>query len=272
MSENDEKQKNDEMLQFANKMRSEYKAAEVDEEEQEMEFLDKLNRLVQIIVNDDSFSMYSNLSESSLKRWHGKRFSRALKRLFSFNTKNLLYFTLLATITGFLVSEATSFYAIDGMVSAGTYVKAILTEICFIFLSGYRSTDKLTAVWASFLRVGIFCLMMFVITSQAFDTGIGKVSENENIQQQVVLLEEQIKQKEKDIAYFKEINWPKNAARTTIEKQELVQKLINLKDQQASGKNKDVSEREVYKMYGRAIFRVLLLFISVLITRRLFTF
>lgn len=271
MQKNDENEKN-EILKFAKQMQSEYKAAEVDQEEEEMRFLDKLNRLVQIILNDDSFSMYSNLEEDSLKTWHKKRFSRWLKRTLFANTKNFLYFILLATITGFLVSEALSFYAIDGVLTTKTYVKAILTEVCFIFLSGYRSSDKLTMVWASFLRVGIFCLMMFVITSQALDVGTKTVSENEAIAQQIVLIEEQIKQKEKDIKYFQEIGWPRNAARTTIEKQELVKKLIKLKEEQAGGKNEDVSKREIYKMYGRAAFRVLLLFISVLITRRLFTF
>jgi len=157
-------------------------------------------------------------------------------------------------------------------VTTKVYVKALLTEVCFIFLSGYKSKDILEKVWVNALRVGIFFLMIFVITSQTFKIGIQGSSEVNLIEQQIVLVQEQIKQKEKDIEYFKKIGWPRNAARTTIEKQDLLQKLISLKEEQAKGKNKDVSKIETYKMYGRAAFRVLLLFISVLITRRIFSF
>lgn len=261
-----------EILHYIKGMRSEYEAAEVDQQEEEMRFLDKLNRLIQLILKDDSFSIYTAISETNLQKWHKSRLTRIIKNLLFSNLRNSLYFILLATITGFLVSEALSFYAIDGVISTKTYVKAILTEVCFIFLSGYRSSTKLGMIWTSFLRGGIFCLMMFVITSQTLDVGTRTISENEVIAQQIVLIEEQIKQKEKDIEYFKKINWPKNAARTTIEKEELVKKLIKLKEEQAAGKNQDVSERERQKMYGRAAFRILLLFISVLITRRIFSF
>jgi len=273
MSEEKEKVENGkEILHYIKGMRSSYEAAEIDEQEEDMRFLDKLNRLVQLILKDETFSVYTTLDAQSLKKWHQSRFTRAIKKLLFSNYQYTLYFILLATITGFLVSEALSFYAIDGLVSTKTYVKAILTEVCFIFLSGYRASTVLEKVWTSFLRGGIFILMMFVISSQTLDIGTKTISENENIAQQVVLIQEQIKEKEKDIEYFKSIKWPRNAARTTLEKQELVKKLIALKEAQASGKNEDVSEIERYKMYGRASFRVLLLLISVLITRRIFTF
>lgn len=274
MSEqNDEKLRNGEkILEHIKNIRSDYEAKQVDEQEEELDFLDHLNKLVQLIVGDSTFSVYTALEKNSLERWKNNKFKRWLKKLIVSNFQNTLYFLLLATITGFLVSEALSFYAIGGALSTKTYVKAILTEVCFIFLSGYRSSGKIEFIGVGALRVSIFTLMMFVITSQAFDTGVKTISENAAIAQQIQLLEEQIEQKDKEIEYFKSIKYKKNATRTTIEKQKLIEKLVKLKEEQAAGKNEDVSKVEEIKMYGRAAFRVILLFISVLITRRIFSF
>ena len=261
-----------EILQYIKGIKSEYEAQAVDQQEEEMGFLDRLNRLVQLILNDDDFSVYKTLNDQSLKKWHRRNLIKKCKNFIVDNTRNLLYFLLLATITGFLVSEALAFYAIDGIVGTKTYIKAILTEVCFIFLSGYVTKSKLEMVWVSVLRVGIFTLMLFVITSQTIDTGTKTISENRVIAEQIELIEEQIKQKDQQLKFYEEKNWPRNYTRTSIEKEELVTKLIKLKEEQASGKNEDVSQVEEYKMYGRAAFRVLLLFISVLITRRIFKF
>lgn len=237
-----------------------------------MSFLDKLNRLVQLILNDNSFSIYHALDKESLDKWKKKRFSRWLKRSVVGNFRNFLYFLLLATITGFLVSEALSFYAIDGIITFKTYVKAILTEVCFIFLSAYQSSNKLQAAWVNLLRAGIFSLMLFVISSQTITVGTKNISEIDKIQEQIVLLEEQIEEKNQQLKYYQEKDWPRNYTRTSIEKEELVDKLVDLKEQQIAGKNEDVSKVEEYKMYGKAFFRVLLLLISVLVSRRIFKF
>lgn len=271
MQEQKEK-RNKELVDHIKKMRSEYEAVRVDEAQESSLFLDKLNRLTQLIFNDDSFSIYQNLNEQSIKDWQSKKLTRSIKTFFLSNFKFLHYYLLLITITLFLISEALSFYSIDGVLDTKTYVKAILTEACFIFLSGYRSNGWLQAAWVNVLRVSIFSLMLFVITSQTLDVGTRTISENDSIQKQVEFIESQITQKNEEIKYFREIGWPRNAARTTVEKEELSKKLIALKEQQALGKNQDVSKIEEYKMYGRAAFRVILLFISVLITRRLFTF
>ena len=78
---------------------------------------------------------------------------------------------------------------------------------------------------------------------------------------------------EKEITYYRDVrNWPLTTKQLVNEKGILVNKLIDLKDKQASGKNQEISEVERYKMYGRAAFRIILLFISVLITRRIFSF
>lgn len=272
MSEKEKLENGKKILQQINSIKAQYEAAEVDTTEEEMSFLDKLNKLVQLILNDTTFSVYTTLNPQSLEKWHKNRFFRGLKKIIFSNYQYTLYFLLLATITGFLVSEALTFYAIDGIITTKTYVKAILTEVCFIFLSGYRTESILETVWVSFLRLGIFVLMMFVITSQTIDLGTRTVSENTVIAQQIKLIEEQIVEKNKQLAFYESKNWPKNYTRTSIEKQELIEKLIRLKEQQASGKNESVSEVEKYKMYGRAAFRALLLFISVLVSRRIFKF
>ena len=57
-----------------------------------------------------------------------------------------------------------------------------------------------------------------------------------------------------------------------LEKEKLTTKLIKLKEKQAAGATQEVSELIRYKAYGKAFFRVLLLFISILVTRRIFYF
>ncbi len=274
MQNEDEKklQNGKKILQQIKDIKSDYEYDEDDRIEEEMSFIDRMNRLFQLIVGDSSVDLYRAMDQKKLDEWNKRKLSRWIKKFVTGNIQNTLYFLLLATITGFLVSEAVQFYAIDGAIGAKTWVKAILTEISFIFISGYRSTGKLQMWWVNFLRAGVFCLMMFVISSQAIDTGTRTVSENTAIAQQVVLLEKQIEDKQKEIDYYISIEWPKNATGSRIAKEKLVNKLIVLKDEQASGKNEEVSKIETYKMYGRAAFRVLLLFISVLITRRIFIF
>ena len=273
MQEEDGQVKNGkEILKQIKDIKSEYEYDDDSRAEEEMSFIDRMNRLFQLIVGDKSVDLYRAMDRDKLEKWNEKKLSRWLKRIIVGNIQNTLYFILLATITGFLVSEAVNFYAIDGIIESKTWVKAILTEISFIFLSGYRSVGKLQIIWVNFLRVGIFCLMMFVISSQAIDIGTRTISENAAIAQQVVLIEKQIEDKQKEIDYYISIKWPRNATQSRIAKEKLVNKLIVLKDAQASGKNEEVSKIETYKMYGRAAFRVLLLFISVLITRRIFVF
>lgn len=273
MQKENEKLKNDKAIfDQIQIIKDSYEVDKVDVIEEEMSFLDHLNRLCQLILNDNLFSAYHVLDKQSLTQWHNKRFSRWIKKFIFTNTKNIFYLMLLVTITGFLISEALSFYSIDGVITTKTYIKAILTEVCFIFLNGYRSSGILQGIWVNFLRGGIFTLMMLVISSQSLMVGTGKISENAAIQQQIILIEGQIKEKDKELDYYSKKDWPKNFTRTTIEKQNLVDKLIILKEKQEGGKNEEISKIELYKMYGRAAFRILLLFISILITRRIFTF
>lgn len=261
-----------EILRQIKEIKSEYQVQEIDEVEQEMSFLDKLNRLVQLILNDSSFSIYTALDKENLENWKRSKLKRAFKNLLYNSPKKILYFLFLSSITIFLVSEAVIFYADGGEVTTSTYAKALLTEISFIFLSGYVSKNLLEKVWVNFLRAGVFSLMLFVISSQTIIGGAEVDSNAKSIQDQIVFLEQQIEEKEKTIEFYQEKGWGVNVRKHTDDKNELVNKLIQLKDLQASGSNTEVSTLVRYKSYGQAFFRVILLFISVLITRRLFTF
>lgn len=263
---------NKEVLSKIEKLREEYQAELQDKNEEELSFLDKMNDLVRTIFKDHSLSVYTVFSEQKLDEWKRKKFIRWIKNLFNKNIKNIFYLTLLTSITGFLVSEALDFYSDGDVVDFKTYVKAILTEVCFIFLSGYRSSTRLQSVGVSLLRVSIFCLMLFVITSKTFIDSSVNIGNTVSIESQVVLLQKQIDEKEKTIEFYKQKNWPVTTKQLTMEKDKLVDKLIELKQKQAEGANKDVSDLVKYKSYGKAFFRVLLLFISLLISRRIFSF
>lgn len=254
-------------------IRTKFKSELDKDKDDSVNFLDHFNDLIKMIFNDPSFTIYDTLNEDNLKKWRKGIFLRKIKNFAYRNYKKSLYFLLLITITGFLVSEALDFYSLDSIITTKTYVKAILTELCFIFLSGYRSDTKLQTVAVGVLRVSIFCLMVFVITSRTFMDSTKNSSNTSAIQEQVSIIQEQIKQKEENIVYYRDVKKWSNTVKTLAkEKDQLVQKLIELKQQQAAGATIQVSDLIRYKSYGNAFFRVLLLFISILITRRIFSF
>jgi hypothetical protein len=266
--------KEEEIIQKIKNIQKDYKAElEDNPEEDRLSFLDQINDLIRSIFNDPSMTVYDVFDKEELRKWKKNRLSRKIKNLFLNNYKNTFYFALLVTITGFLVSEALEFYTINGVIDTKTYVKAILTEVCFIFLSGYRSDSKIQTIAANGLRVSIFCLMMFVITSKTFMDSTKTSSSTNIIQEQVLILEKQIREKEKDITYYRDVKqWPNTVKQLIKERDELVKKLISLKEKQAEGSNTEVSDLVRYKAYGNAFFRIILLLISILITRRLFSF
>ena len=261
-----------EILQHIRDMKAMYEAQPEDIVEEEVSFLDKMNRLIQLILNDDSFSFYTALDKDSVDRWKKKRFSRWFKKIIVQNYKNTFYFVFLVAITTFLVSEAVTFYADGNIADFKTYIKAILTEISFIFLSGYRVSGWIDRIWVGLLRAGVFSLMLFVISSQTIIGGAHFDTNSQAIQEQVVILEKQITEKEKIVQFYIEKGWGNNVRKHTEDKNTLVEKLIILKEKQAEGFNSEVSKLVVYKSYGQAFFRILLLLISVLITRRIFLF
>lgn len=258
------------ILDSIERIRSKYRSANEDEDEVELSFIDEVNQLLQRVFGDDSTNIYTTLSPEKLENWHKKRFRRFFRQI---KTQNIMYLVLLLTIMGFLVSEAVSFYAIDGVISAKTWLKAILTETCFVFLSGYRSKSKWEMGFVSTLRAGTFALMMFVISSTVAFKGAGDVAEINNINQQIELIEKSIEKKEETIEFYKKKGWGISVNKHEKELTTMNEKLLKLKQEQISSKkSSEVSDLIVYKSWGRAAFRVILLFITVLISRRLFSF
>lgn len=263
----------DEIVKKIQRLRDGYQVELEDTQEETMSFLDEINDLIRSIFNDSSLSVYTVFSQENLDKWRKSRFTRWLKNTVFGNIQKFLYFILLATITGFLVSEALDFYSIDTIIDTKTYVKAILTEVCFIFLSGYRAEGKLQMAGVTALRVGIFGLMLFAITSKTFIDSSKNTGNTNSVKEQIVLIQEQIDEKKKSITYYRDVKqWPVTTKQLIQEKDQLVTKLVSLKEQQAQGATQEVSELVKYKAYGKAFFRVLLLFISMLVTRRIFSF
>lgn len=263
-----------ELANIAEKIRKGYSSTLEDEEEEKLSFLDELNALVRVILRDEPVDIYTLLTPEELAKWRKAKLRRQIKRLISsISIRRILFFILLATITAFLVSEAIPFYAMAGVITGKTWLKAILTEVCFIFLSGFRSDGNIQTLFVGLLRVSIFCLMLFVITSEVTLEGTKDISKIDNISSRIIRLEKQIDQTKVDIEHYKEINWSKNMTMSIRKREKLEEQLQELKErQEKEGASIEVSSLLRYKMYGKAAFRLILMFISVLITRRLYKF
>ncbi len=260
------------ILNQVNKIRERYKTEfQDDENDVELSFIDDVNNLIQKIFKDDPVDVYTALTPNKLEEWKSKR-SRWWKKIpiNKIPINKIAMFMLLITITGFLVSEAVGFYAVDGVITSKVWIKAILTEICFIFVSAYRAEGKLQTSMVTFARVGIFALMLFVISSEVTQQGFNQINEINVIDQKVQLVEEQIKKKEELVKFYIQKGWGINAAKQEEEKQILVEELIKLKNEQIGGKNESASTIILYKTWARAFFRIVLMFISILISRKLF--
>jgi len=259
------------ILEKADEIRSRFRSENVDEEKVQESFMGKMHELLQAIFGDDTEAAYDLLEHGDLKRWRRNSWRRKLRAFFS-EPKKFFYLAMLAATVSFLVSEAVGFYAVGGVITAKTYVKAVLTELSFIFLSGYVASDRVTKWAVRGLTASVFCLMIFVISAQTVRDGISGSTESAHIASQIETLEKQVSQKQKLIEYYIKKDWPRNASVTRLEKEKLVGKLLRLKDEQAAGKNKQLTDVERYKSYGKAFFRVVLLLINFLITRRIFKF
>jgi len=231
-----------------------------------MSFLDEVNALIRKVFKDSDTDVYDAFSSDFLEKWKKRRFRRLLAKI---NFQKILLFTLLMTITGFLVSEALPFYAV-GAITTSAWVKAILTEVCFIFVSSYRSIGKLQTAMITFARAGIFALMLFVISSEVTLDGLNQVNEIDVISQKIEFIEKQIKDKDELIEFYKKKGWGNNTKIQSDEKNKLVEQMIELKNQQIDGKNEKASDLIIWKTWAKAFFRVVLMFISILISRRLF--
>lgn len=264
--------KND-IVNSVDRIRKRFRSETDEPDKIQMSFLDELNELVRKIFKDDPSDVYTVFTPEQLEKWKSRKLRRGVNRFFKkLATMRTAYFILLVTITCFLVSEAVGFYTIGEIATTKTYIKAILTEICFIFLSGYRAIGKTQTALVGVLRTSLFCLMLFVISSDVTMKGISTISEIDKIQEKIEFVETQIDQKDEAIEFYRKKDWGVNVRKQLDEKDKLVAELMELKNEQISGKNQDVSDQVMYQTWGRAAFRVILLLISVLITRRLFKF
>ena len=66
-----------EILRQIKNIKSGFESELVDQVEEEMSFLDKVNKLVRTILGDDTLSIYQALDKESLERWKKARFSRS---------------------------------------------------------------------------------------------------------------------------------------------------------------------------------------------------
>jgi hypothetical protein len=267
-----EQQEQKQIVEKIEEIRKKFRTETVDEKETSVIFLDHIDGLIKKIFKDNDITVYDVFDKDFLEKWKNRSVWKKIKNLVVSNGKSLFYFIFLTFITGFLVSEALLFYADEGVVNTKTIIKAILTEIAFVFLSGYRAIGKIETTAVSLLRVGVFSLMLFVITSKTFIDSSVFSGNADSVAVQVSILEKQIEEKERKINYYLEKNWPITVKQLSQEKDVLVNKILELKEKQAQGVTQNTSVLVKYKAYGNAFFRILLLFISVLITRRMFKF
>lgn len=259
---------NQDIIKQVDKIRKRYKTEFQDDENAvETRFIDDVNNLIRKIFRDDQIDVYTALSEDRLKEWSEKRKKSWWGKI---NFQKIMLSILLVTIMGFLVSEAVGFYAVDGIITPKVWLKAILTEICFIFVSSYRALGWLQTTIVTFARAGIFALMLFVISSEVTTQGLNQINEIGIIEQKIEFLEEQIKDKDELIEFYKKKGWGNNTRKQSDEKNKLVEELMALKNEQIEGKNEKASDMILYKTWARAFFRIVLMFITILISRKLF--
>jgi hypothetical protein len=274
MSRDEEDKK---IIESAHRIKSKFKSEVLtDKDEEEMSFLDDLDSHVKDLLGDESSDIYTVMDKEKLEKWKKQRksFTGTLKRkLRTLASPWGFSAFLLAVIVIFLISEAAQFYALDGNITFYALWQAALTELAFIFLNGFRSSTKIQKFFVGGLRIGLFTLMTFVISSSAIRHGTNVGSEIDNIAQQITVLERQIEEKQKEMEYYISINWPRNATQARIERERLVERLLELKERQISEeRNEAVSSLVLYETYGQAAFRIILLLLSAVIARRLFRF
>jgi hypothetical protein len=252
------------LFKQAEDIRKEYVTYDLDQQQEEMSLLDRINDILSTIFENDTItvSYLFNPEKEQEYKWH--RFKKAIiPRIFPL--------VLLFALTSFLISEASLFYG-DGITTPYAYFKAILTEVCFIFISAYRSTNWFEKAAVSLVRVGMVALMLFVITSETFLNTTKTVENTSILSERVVALERQIESKQKTIDFYLSKGWGYKVNKFEDEKSRLEKQLMELKTEQQGGSNLAVSKVVEYKAYGHAFFRFILLCISMLISRRFFRF
>lgn len=263
-------QDNQEIIDSVDRIRRRFKSeVKRDPDQPKLSFLDEINSLIRKIFRDSDLDVYDALSPEMLNKWKKRRFRRFLNAI---DFQKVYLAILLFTITAFLVSQALPFYSINGVISFSSWVQAILTEICFIFISSYRAKGWFQTSLAYLSRTVMFCLMLFVVSSETLMHGTNTINEIDVIAQKIELIEQQIKDKDELIEFYRSKGWGNTTKKQADEKAKLVEELIVLKNKQIEGKNKEVSDILQYKTWATALFRVVLMLMTVLISRKLFSF
>jgi hypothetical protein len=119
----------------------------------------------------------------------------------------------------------------------------------------------------------MFALMLFVITSEVTLEGAKDINKIGSITDRISRLEKQVDSTNKEIDYYKSIDWKSRMTQSITKRNDLEKQIQELKErQEKEGASEEVSGLIQYKVYGKAAFRVILMMISVLITRRLWRF
>lgn len=255
---------NNKLIDQAESIRKEYVTYNLDQEREDMILLDRINDVLATIFEDNTITVAYLFSPDKEPKYIWHRFkTRVLPKVFPL--------ALLFALTCFLISEASMFYG-DGVATPYAYFKAILTEVCFIFISAYRPSNWVEKLSASFIRLSMVALMLFVITSETF-LNTTKTTENASVlSDRVIAIESQIEAKQKTIDFYLTKGWGYSVNKFENEKIKLEEQLSELKSEQQGGNTVDVSKIIEYKAYGNAFFRFILLCISMLISRRFFRF
>lgn len=245
------------------KFKHDYATQYIDEEREDLLVLDRVNDIVKDILEDPEVELDHLFTEEKMKNRNGywARFKKSLPTI----TQSVL----LIAITSFLVKEAVSFYS-SGEPDLYSYYKAILTEVCFIFLASYQARSLLEKIVAPILRFSLFLLMSFVISSQVILDNTKFSTNSDVVDNRAELIKRQIEDKQKTIDFYISKGWAVSTNKHVRDKEKLQEKLDEVLSEQRSGFTGDVARVNTYKAYGNIAFRVIILMISMLISRRLF--
>lgn len=245
------------------KFKHDYATQYIDQEQEDFLVLDRVNGIVKDILEDPEVELDYLFTEDKIKKRNG--FWSKVKKALPVITQS----ALLIAITSFLVKEAVSFYS-NGEPTLYSYYKAILTEVCFIFLASYQARSLLEKIVAPILRASLFLLMSFVISSQVILDSTKFSTSSTVVDNRVELIKKQIEDKQKTIDFYIGKGWAVSTNKHVKDKEKLQAKLDEVLSEQRSGLTGDVARVNTYKAYGNIAFRVIILMISMLISRRLF--
>ena len=86
---------NKELIEQAERIKKGYATVMADEEEEQLTFLDEVNKLVRIIFKDTPADIYTILAKGELEKWKKQKYKRLFKKYLSnVSIRGILYFIL----------------------------------------------------------------------------------------------------------------------------------------------------------------------------------